>query len=109
MAKSDEEKAAEQQRKAAENAAREGTDEARQSSEETLQEQGGMKPEPSQEDADRMKTGAYQVGEDSGQDQPDGPAARAAAEAAAANEEAQNRAAGASGAAPYKTRDSKSD
>ncbi|MEE4209345.1 MAG: hypothetical protein V2I43_08780 [Parvularcula sp.] len=77
------------------------TAEAREASEATLQEQSKMRPVPSQDDADRIKRGE-RVNADA--DQPKGPAADAAKEAAEANEDAKRRTATADGSAPYKTR-----
>ena len=105
--KTDAQKAEEERRRLAEEQAKAGTDAARQSSAETLNEQSGMKPVPSQEDADRMKTGAYRVGEDAPVEQPEGPAQKAAEETAAANEDALKRTAAPAPdqGATYKTRD----
>lgn len=73
---------------------------------ETLNEQANMRPEPSQEDADRIKTGDYRVGEARKSTQPDGPAQKTADEIDAENEAAK-RAAAPSGSATYQTRDAK--
>lgn len=109
--KTDAQKAEDARRKAAEEQAKAGTEEARAASKATLEEQSNMKPEPSQEDADRMKTGAYKVGENSPVEQPEGPAKQAAEETAAANDAALRRTStpAADASAPYKTRDAKKD
>jgi len=81
------------------------TQDAREQSKATLEEQGAMKPVPSQDDADRIKLGE-KVNAD--EKQPNGPAADAAEEVAASNAETQAKMAGAAGdKAAYKTRDAK--
>ena len=81
-----------------------GTQDARKRSEETLKEQEGMRPVPSQEDADRIRLGERV---DADEDQPEGPAKRTAEETAAANEESLRRTSTPSSdqGATYKTRD----
>jgi hypothetical protein len=71
-------KADDERRKAAAEEAKKSAEEARQSAEETLAEQGGMKPEPSQEEADLIKVGASDPAKRKGEQQPEGPASRAA-------------------------------
>jgi hypothetical protein len=70
-------KAEQERRKAAGEALKKASEESRRSSEETLAEQGGMKPVPSQDEADAIKADVVEEREEVGQ--PDGPAARAAA------------------------------
>lgn len=68
---------------------------ARKRSEETLAEQSKMKPVPSQDDADKIKLGEAVEAEE---EQPDGPAKRAAERVSAAE-----------GSASYQTRASKGE
>ena len=67
------------QRKAALAEAKKASEENRKSAEETLAEQGAMKPVPSQEESDAIKLGVVDPLEREDDEQPDGPAARAAA------------------------------
>ena len=66
-------------RKAALAEAKKTSEENRKSAEETLAEQAGMKPVPSQEESDAIKLGVVDPLEREDDEQPDGPAARAAA------------------------------
>ncbi len=70
-------KADEDRRAAASKTAAEGTKRAREASKDVLQEQSAMKPVPSQEDADKMVSGAYDAAKAGEVEQPDGPRARA--------------------------------
>lgn len=78
-----------------------GTKEARERSKETLTEQSKMRPVPSQEDADKIKRGERV---DAEEDQPDGPASRAAEEVTERNAKADNNT-----ATSYQTRNSKGE
>ena len=75
----DNQRKADEQRKASLADAKKTSEENRKSAEETLAEQAGMKPVPSQEEADAIKLGVADPLEREDDEQPDGPAARAVA------------------------------
>src|SRR5215207_3164839 len=93
-------KADDTRRKAASQDATKRTEEARKASEETLDEQSNRQPEPSQEAADQIAVGAYNLHEPEELEQPEGPAQRAADGVP----DVLTRQLQAAGGEPYKTR-----